>query len=328
MVYKKVKKIEENLSVIGIGCWNFGGDWDGVTDQSVKQVVRAAIEEGINFFDVAPVYGFYHAEAVLGKIMKQEGIRNKIFLASKCGLRWGKDRVTRNDLSRKSILEEIDASLSRLQTDHIDLYQLHWPDHTTPIEETAETLKEIQKAGKIRYVGLSNFSQSEVEKFESYIEVHAQQGLYNMLERNTSQYHNIPLEYKTELEVFPHVKREGQAFLPYSPLCQGLLTGVFHRQGNFSKDDIRNQNPKFSLDPKNDIYFEITESLKKFSEKIEKPLYEVAINWLRSKEQITSIIAGVKSVDELSKNLKSLEWKLDQEMLNEIEKIIDPVRVL
>lgn len=328
MVYKKVKKIPEELSAIGIGCWNFGGDWDGVTDQSVKRVVCSAIEEGINFFDVAPVYGFHHAETVLGKVMKQEGLRSKIFLASKCGLRWGKDRITRNDLSRKSILEEIDASLERLQTDHIDLYQLHWPDHKTATEETADTLKEIQKAGKIRYVGLSNFSQQDVERFESYIEIHAQQGLYNMLERNTSQYHNIPLEYKTELEVFPHVKREGQAFLPYSPLCQGLLTGAFRRQGNFSQNDIRNQNPKFSADPQNDIYFEITESLKKFAGKIGKPLYEVAINWLRQKEEIATVIAGVKSAEELKKNLKSLTWTLDQEMLAEIDKIIAPVKLL
>ena len=328
MVYKKVKKIEEEISAIGIGCWNFGGDWDSVTDQSVRQVVCSAIDEGINFFDVAPVYGFHHAETILGKVLKQEGLRNKIFLASKCGLRWGDDRVTRNDLSRNSILEEVDASLTRLQTDHIDLYQLHWPDPATSIEETAETLKEIQKAGKIRYVGLSNFSQRDVEVFESLMEIHAQQGLYNMLERNTFQYHNIPLAYKTEQEVIPHVRREGQAFLPYSPLCQGLLTGSFHRLGNFSKNDIRNQNPKFSADSKNDIYFEIVENLKAFSGRLGKPLYEVAINWLRQKDEITSIIAGVKSSEELRKNLKSLTWTLDQGMLEEIEEIIVPVSLL
>ena len=224
MMYKKVDKVEELLSVIGVGCWNFGGDWESVNDERVEQIVLEAVEMGINVFDIAPVYGFSHSEVILGEILQKYHLRNKVFIAGKCGLRWNTDRKTRNDLSYGSILEEIDQSLMRLRTDHIDLYQLHWPDHSVPMEETVRALEKVQREGKIRYVGLSNFSQPEVKKFETMLEIHGQQSLYNMLERNTGSYHGISLEYKTEDEVLPHVREKGQAFFPYSPLFQGLMT--------------------------------------------------------------------------------------------------------
>lgn len=327
MIYKKVKKIEEKISVIGIGCWNFGGDWDDSSDKNTEEIVMEALDKGINFFDIAPVYGFSHSETVFGEIMNKNGFRNKILIASKCGLRWNENRKTRNDLSRKSILWEIDQSLTRLQTDHIDIYQLHWPDHSTPIEETAETLKELKKAGKIRYVGLSNFSEDDVKKFENLIEINSQQSLYNMLERNTSSYHNIPLEYKTEDEVLPHVREHGQAFLPYSPLFQGLLTGTWNTRNNFSERDIRNENPKFT-EPLFSKYFNAAQALSAYADEIGHPLNEIAVNWLRQKEEVTTVIAGVDNPEQLRENLKCLEWELTDKMLEEIDGIIEPFRYL
>ncbi len=115
---------------------------------------------------------------------------------------WEKPQVTENNLSKQSMLKEIDATLKRLQTDYVDIYQLHWPDSATPLEETAEALEIMKKAGKIRYVGMSNYGQNEVEKMMQYISVDCQQGLYNILERNAASYHNIPLDYRTEKEYF------------------------------------------------------------------------------------------------------------------------------
>ena len=323
MIYKQVKKIKEPISAIGIGCWNFGGDWDCSDDSNTEKIVLSAIDQGINFFDIAPVYGFSHSETVLGSILKKHGLRNKVMIASKCGLRWGEDCVTRNDLSKASILWEIDQSLTRLQTDHIDIYQLHWPDHNTPIEETVEVLKQLQVAGKIRYVGLSNFSQKDAEHFESLMEIHSQQSLYNMLERNTDSYHHIPLEYKTEKEVLPHVKAHGQAFMPYSPMFQGLLSGKFKKDLNFSDRDIRNQNPKFSL-PLFERYYKAACSLNDLAKKIGHPLNEISLNWLRQKPEVTSIIAGAGTPEELTENLHCLTWDLTEEMFAEIETIIAP----
>lgn len=326
MIYKKVKMIDEMISVIGIGCWNFGGDWDNGADAKSISIVHAAIDHGINFFDVAPVYGWYHSEKVLGDALSH-GLREKVLIASKCGLLWDEHHVTRNNLTKKSILQEIDGSLSRLKTDHIDIYQLHWPDHSTPLEETADALKEIKEAGKIRYVGLSNFSQADVEKFMKIIDVNCQQGLYNILERNTASYHGIPLEYKAEDEMLPVVRKYGQAFLPYSPYFQGLLTGRFTREKRFSNKDIRNDNPKFSGELF-EKYFQGYEKLNDLAEHIGHPMNEVCINWLRQKGEITCIIGGVSSLAQLEENINALTWEISPDEMEEINRIIEPYRYM
>ncbi|MBS3994655.1 MAG: aldo/keto reductase [Alkaliphilus sp.] len=326
MLYKKVAKIEEKISAIGMGCWNFGGQWDNAVGDNTTKIVHAAIDKGINLFDVAPVYGFGKAEEILGRALKG-GMRSKVLIASKCGLVWNDRHVVSNNLKPESILNEIDQSLQRLQTDYIDIYQLHWPDNNTPIEETVSTLEEIKKAGKIRYIGLSNFAQKDVEEFMTMIEINAQQSLYNMLERNTNSYHDISLDYKTEDEVLPMVKKHQQAFFPYSPLFQGLLTGSFKRGGNFSKMDIRNANPKLKGDLV-EKYYEGALAIGDFADKIGRSLNEVAFNWLRQKEEVTSIIAGVSSIAQLENNINSTAWNLTEEELREIEIIIEPFRFI
>ena len=226
MIYKETKRIGDPISAVGIGCWNFGGDWDDVDDDTCISLVHAAVERGVNLFDVAPIYGWNHAETVLGRALKA-GLRDKVLIASKCGLVWDANRTVRKDLSAKSILQEIDASLRRLGTDYIDIYQLHWPDHSTPLEETAEVLQKLKQAGKIRYVGLSNYAQADAERFMQIMPFECQQGLYNMLERNAGTYHDNDLEYRTEEETFATVRKYGQAFLPFSPFYARLA----HRAG-------------------------------------------------------------------------------------------------
>jgi aryl-alcohol dehydrogenase-like predicted oxidoreductase len=320
MVYKKTKMIEENISAIGLGCWNFGGDWDSSDERKSISIVHAAIEMGINLFDVAPVYGWGQSETILGKAL-QDGRRHKVLIASKGGLLWDKPYQTKNNLSRESLLKEIDVSLKRLQTDYIDIYQMHWPDPVTPLQETARALEEIRKAGKIRYVGLSNFAQRDVETMMSYIPVHCQQSLYNMLERNPENYHGLPLDYRTEAEVLPTVRKYGQAFLPYSPLFQGLLAGKFDSGITFSKKDIRSANPKFAGDE-----FEknrrVVAQIEEVGRKIGRPINEIAFNWLRRKPEVTCIIGGASSVEQLQKNVKSVEWDLDDAAMKELEVIL------
>ncbi|NLI21574.1 MAG: aldo/keto reductase [Clostridiales bacterium] len=323
MIYKQVKRIDRAISALGIGCWNFGGDWDDTDDRKSIGIVHAAIDAGINFFDVAPVYGWYHAEQVLGKAL--EGRRDRVVIASKCGLLWDEKHVTRNDLSKKSILTEIDASLTRLNTEYIDIYQLHWPDHATPLEETAEALLALKRAGKIRHVGLSNYSAADVEAMEAMVPVDCQQGLYNMLERNTTSYHGIPLEYKTEDEMMATVRRYGQAFLPYSPYMQGLLTGRFTREHRFSETDIRNANPKFFGDQYR-RYYQCYEQLDAFARQMGRPMNEICVNWLRQKEEVTCIIGGVSSLKQLEGNLRSMDWDITPEEMAEINRIIEPLR--
>ncbi|MGL5437638.1 MAG: aldo/keto reductase [Lachnospiraceae bacterium] len=320
MIYKQVLKIEEKISAIGIGCWNMGGDWDCSEDDNSIDIIHSAIDLGINFFDVAPVYGWGNSEMVLGRALKENGLRNKVLVASKGGLLWNEKHETENNLSKDSLLRECDNSLRRLQTDHIDIYQMHWPDANVPIEETAEALSILKKAGKIRYVGLSNFAQRDVEQMMTMISVDCQQSLYNMLERNPASYHGISLEYRTETEVLPVVKKYGQAFLPYSPLFQGLLAGKFLNGIDFSKRDIRNENPKL-VGETFEIYRMAAIRLKAVSDDMGRPMNEMALNWLRQKKEVTSIIGGASSISQLEKNVECCCWDIsDSEM-----KIIDEI---
>ena len=322
MIYKKVRKIDEEISAIGIGCWNFGGDWDGYDESKSIHIVHAAIDQGINLFDIAPVYGFGESERILGKALKN-GKREKVLIATKCGLSWNDKHETHNDLSKKTILKEIDESLKRLGTDYVDIYQLHWPDKNTAIEETVSALEEIKRAGKIRYIGLSNFSKSDTLEIMSMIEIHTLQSLYNMFERNPKSYHKIPLDYRTEREILPLVKEHGLGFLPYSPLFQGLLAGKFLDGNKFSENDIRNANPKLIAHDFT-TYFEGAKKLNQFSMEIGRPINEVAFNWLRQKEEVTSIIAGASNIKQLEENIKSTTWDLTDEELKTIEEIIVP----
>jgi len=324
MIYKKVKRIDKEISALGIGCWLFGGDWDSYEEKESIKVIHAAVDAGINLFDVAPVYGWHQAENLLGRSLKN-GRREKVVIASKGGITWNDQHEIKFDLSRDNLMREIDESLMRLQTDYIDIYQMHWPDPTTPIEETAQALKEIQAAGKIRHIGLSNFAQKDVQAFMQHVEVDVQQGLYNMLERNAATYHGIPLAYRTEKEMLETVRREGQAFLPYSPLLQGLLTGTFKADETFSEHDVRKDNPKLygSL---YQTYYQGMLQLKEIANEMGKPLNELAINWLRQKQEVTSIIGGVSSVDQLEKNLQAFEWDIPSDAMDKISEVLKPFK--
>lgn len=324
MKMKKVTRIQESLSAVGFGCWAIGGDWNNTTDQASIDAVQRAVDLGVNFFDVAPVYGFGHAEEVLGKALG--GRRNKVLIASKCGLVWDQHRNITNDLTAKNVRREIDDSLRRLQTDYIDLYQLHWPDPKTPIAETMEALNAIKGAGKIRYIGVSNFSIDLTRQAMEIGTVVSHQGLYSMLERNAESYHRIPLIYRTEQEILPFCQEQGMAFLPYSPLFQGLLTGAFKASGNFDDTDMRANNPKLMGDGFQ-IYFEMTEKLKGFAREIGKPLAQIAINWLIRQEAVTSILCGAQNIQHVEENVASIEWELTDEMARRIEDILAPYPV-
>ncbi len=322
MIYKKVEKIKESLSALGYGCWGIsGGDfWNGTTDENSIKTIHTAIDNGINFFDVAPVYGFGHAEEVLGKAIK--GHRKNVFVASKCGLVWDEDRNISNNLSPDSIKREINDSLKRLDVDYIDLYQCHWPDPNTDIKDTMKTLNRIKEEGLIRYIGLTNFSIDEAQSAMFFAEISSMQGLYNMLERNPESYHNIPLEYRTEKEVFPFVLKNGMAFLPYSPLFQGLLTDSFKETGNFDKSDVRSANPKLNGDLFMK-YYQKSLQIREVAKEIGKPTSQLAINWLIQKPEITSIIAGAQNIDQLMQNIEAVSWEIPENAIKKLDKILE-----
>jgi aryl-alcohol dehydrogenase-like predicted oxidoreductase len=321
MEKRRMGNSELEVSVVGFGCWGTSGGefWTGGNDKDSIEAIQTAFEQSVNFFDVAPVYGFGHAEEVLGKAM--QGKRNEIIIGSKCGLVWDDSHRISNNLSRESILKEIDDSLRRLNTDYIDLYQLHWPDYNTPIQETMETLNDIKKAGKIRYIGLSNYPVKLAEEALQYSEVASQQCLYNMFDRNEDLYHGIPLYYHTEDEILTFCKKHNIGFIPYSPLAQGLLTGKFNLDKNFDSNDVRVNNPNLNGAKLAESIGKVKE-LQEISKRIEKPLNQIAINWLISNPVITTVICGAKTAEQATKNSLSGSWKLDDETLKEINSVL------
>lgn len=322
MKYKSFPKFNnEPLPVIGFGCWSIGGEWNNIEDEASIRAIQTAIDLGINFFDTAPVYGLGHSETVLGKAIKGYD-RSKLLIASKCGLVWDDNNKVEVVLTRKSLHAEIDRILTRLGIDYLDLWQCHWPDKDTDLRETMEALEEIKQMGKIRSIGLSNYSLQDLKQANTVGEVASFQGLYNMLEHNPSTYHNIPLDYKTKEEILPYCEANGMFYLPYSPLMQGVLTGFFKPSGNFDENDKRTENPRLqgaSLK----MYLQVVEALKVFAEKIEKPLAQIALNWLVNQPAIGPVIAGLDKKEYAESALEATQWTLTTEMEGEIKNILE-----
>ncbi|MGQ7277587.1 aldo/keto reductase [Brevibacillus thermoruber] len=284
-------------SVIGFGAWAAGKTgWGDVDERAIVEAIQTAYDLGVNFFDTAPFYGYGESERILGKTLKP--VRDKVIIATKFGIVWDDKGGFVMDVSRKNILREIDESLKNLGTDYIDLYQVHWPDHKTPIQETMETLNELVQSGKIRYIGVSNFSVEQMEEARKYAHVVSLQSQYNLLQRGVEQ-----AEY-------PYVERVGMGFIPYSPLAQGLLTGKFTKETKIPEDDVRRQfNPLFK-DGEFEANVEKAEKIRTIADRYGKPMAQVAVNWLLAKPAVATVITGAKNKEQVIQNVAAAEWKL------------------
>lgn len=320
MRFKTVPMIEEPLSVIGFGTWASGGDWEGAEDDASVETIRRAVDLGINFFDVAPVYGLGHAERILGRALT--GRREEVLIATKCGLVWDQQNRVTNDASAASLPTQVEESLRRLGTDVIDLLQIHWPDPSTPIAETMGALVRLRDDGKIRYIGVSNFSLDQTREAMAHGPVASFQGLYNLLEHNPTHYHEIPLDYRVADEILPFCARHGLAFLPYSPLFQGLLTDEFDPQG-LDDGDVRTGNPHLRGE-RLARYLTLRDALLTLAQRLGRPLSQLAINWLVEQPAVTSVIAGAIRPEQVEQNVGSLDWTLTSEIQREIDAILAP----
>jgi aryl-alcohol dehydrogenase-like predicted oxidoreductase len=336
MEYRNVGNSNLKASVIGFGSLTIGGDIGLVNTNDILSLVKEAYNLGINFFDTAPIYGVYgwdrhrvsiegfgYAERLLGEAFK--GIRDKVIIATKFGIGCEKDSGKEYcDSSRKNIKKEIDESLERLQTDYIDLYQVHEYDPQTPIEETFITLNEIKKSGKIRYIGVCNYSISLMEEALRYSEIESSQNLYNMIQRNSDGFLNSDLLYRTESEILPFCEEKNLGFIPYAPFCEGLLTGKLLKLEDykFEDGDLRRLNSEL-YGEKLKKNLELVKELLKISNKIGKPMTQMVLNWLRKDKRITSIIVGTRKISEIKDNVESTTWSLDDSTYKEINKLIN-----
>ena len=219
-------------SRVALGTWAIGGwMWGGTDEAESIRTIHAAVDQGITLIDTAPVYGFGRSEEIVGKALADKGRRKRVNIATKVALDWNDGRVFRN-ASKERIFKEIDDSLRRLQTDVIDIYQVHWPDPNTPIEETAAAMEALHRAGKIRAIGVSNFSPAQMDTFRSIAPLHTAQPPYNLFER------------AIEADVLPYCSEKRIATLAYGALCRGLLSGRMNAATQFSGDDLRRNDPK------------------------------------------------------------------------------------
>ena len=310
MEYRMLGDSGLKVSVIGFGAWGIGGApfWNNEGDTNSARAIIKSYELGINFFDTAPVYGFGHSEELLGKTLKP--FRDDVIYATKCGLRWKNKSlgaITKN-ATRKSILEEIDLSLKRLNTDYIDLYQVHWPDIETSQSETMETLLEIQQQGKIKAIGVSNYSVEQIRDIMKHGKVVSLQPDYSLLNRFI------------EKDILPYCKENQVGIIAYSPLASGLLTGKYGKDAKFS--DWRGKGiigcfsgAQFAKN------MEKVKHLKNIAESIGKTCTQMAINWIVSQPQLTTALLGVKNEKQMEENISALDWKLDVKHQEEINRI-------
>lgn len=310
MEYRKLGSSDLNLSVIGFGAWGIGGKpfWSSEGDNMSVKSIQKAYDLGINFFDTAPVYGFGLSEKLIGKALKK--VRGQVILATKCGLRWEKESlgaITKN-ATRESILEEIDQSLERLDTDYIDLYQVHWPDGKTPPEETMAALLEIQKQGKIRHIGVSNYSVAQMQECLKSGPVVSLQPEYSLLARSI------------EKETVPFCLINDIGIIAYSSLASGVLTGKYDRNTKFKDWRSKGIIGQFTGEAfvKN---IEKVERLKAVAESEGKTCGQMAVNWVTHQPGVASALVGVKNDRQVAENLKSLGWQPEPAVQDRIDKI-------
>ena len=298
MEYRKLGDSDLNVSVIGFGAWGIGGApfWSTEGDHPSCKAILKAFDLGINFFDTAPVYGFGHSEELLGKTLKP--VRDQVLLATKCGLVWDKEQLgsIAKNAKKDSILKEIDQSLRRLQTDVIDLYQVHWPDVETPQEETMETLLEIQKQGKIRHIGVSNYSVQQMQACLKVGNIVSLQPEYSLLERSIEQ------------ETVPFCIENKIGIIAYSPLASGVLTGKYDKSTRFKDWRSKGIIGTFTGEgyEKN---IDKVDALKKVANDAGKTCGQTAINWVTRQPGLTTALVGVKNENQMEENLESIGWE-------------------
>ena len=312
MEYRKLGSSDLEVSVIGYVAWGIGGApfWNNEGDGKSIDSIKKAYDLGINFFDTAPVYGFGHSEKLIGKALKP--FRDKVIIATKCGLRWDKRSLSalRKDASRESILEEVDQSLKRLDTDMIDLYQVHWPDIETDQKETMETLLAIQETGKIRHIGISNYSAEQIKDCLQYGKIVSLQPEFSLLEREI-QKDTIPLCLANDIGV-----------IAYSPLSSGVLTGKYDKNTKF--EDWRSKGIIGTFTGKGFVKnIEKVNRLKEIANTEGKTCGQIAINWVLRQEGLVTALVGVKNSKQVQENMGAVGWRPSEKNCEIIEKIFE-----
>ncbi|MED2971903.1 aldo/keto reductase [Fictibacillus sp. B-59209] len=320
MQYKKLGRTGLDVSSICLGTMAFGR-W--IDEEDSRSILDHAMEQGINFIDTANYYGkgqdtetpygTGESEEIIGRALK--GKRDNVVLATKVGIRMGHGK-NESGLSRAHIMKEIDRSLSRLQTDYIDLYQVHFFDNNTLLEETLRTLDDLVRSGKVRYIGCSNYAAWQIMKshgisermnLEKYVSVQPQ---YNLLSREIEQ------------ELLPFCESEGVGVMVYSPLGRGMLSGKYKSAGDVPAESRAAKGERLIQNyftPKN---FELVSQYRQLAEKNEVSLSQFALSWVLNQPEVTSAIVGASKVHHVTDAVKISDWRWSEELLQKVNEIV------
>jgi aryl-alcohol dehydrogenase-like predicted oxidoreductase len=307
---RKLGKSGPEITTVGFGAWAAGGPWmvgwGPQDDNDSIAAIRRSVELGMNWIDTAAIYGVGHSEEVVGQAM--EGLnRDEVFLFTKCGRVPDETGTPHSDLRPASIRRDMEASLRRLRTDYVDLYQIHWPDNETgtPLEESWSTLAALQDEGKTRWIGVSNFDVPLLERCEAIRHVDSLQPPFSLLRRDV------------EAEVLPWCLKNSTGVIVYSPMQSGLLSGTFD-MARVAPDDWRNRNPLFR-EPLLSKNLAFVERLRPIAERHGKAVGQLAIAWTLMNPAVTAAIVGARRPEQVEQNAGSMGWRLTDEEMREIE---------
>ncbi|RKY24313.1 MAG: aldo/keto reductase [Planctomycetota bacterium] len=310
---RKLGYTDLELTAIGLGTWAIGGPWQfGWGPQDDNEAIRtilAAIDHGINWLDTAPIYGLGHSEELVGKALKQT--KDKPLIATKCGLTWSGASQRIACLKKESIRQECHASLKRLGVDVIDLYQMHWPEPDEDIEHGWEEMARLADEGKVRYIGVSNFSVEQIKRVQRIHPVASLQPPYSMLHRDV------------EDELLGYCSQNDIGVVAYSPMQRGLLTGSFshERLANLPPDDHRKKSPDFQ-EPNFSATLELVKQLRRIAERNDRTLAQLAISWVLRRSEVTAAIVGARRPDQIAETAPAADWRLADEDAEEIERLL------
>jgi len=304
----QIPNTQMKVSRVALGTWAMGGwMWGGSDQREAIATIHAALNQGINLIDTAPVYGFGVSEEIVGAAL--DGVRAQTVIATKAGLEWRDGKIYRNATGAR-ILREIDDSLRRLRTDYIDIYQVHWPDPLVPVEETAEAMRSLYEQGKIRAIGVSNFSVAQMELFRKVAPLHVMQPPYNLFERGI------------EAEILPYCQANGIATLGYGALCRGLLSGRMRPDTVFHGDDLRGVDPKFQP-PRFAQYLEAVWQLDELAQRrFHRRVIQLAVRWMLDKG-ISVALWGGRHPNQLEAALDVAGWSLNAADRALVERIVN-----
>lgn len=300
-----------DITVLGIGAFALGGAnwpfaWGPQDDSDSIAAIRAALEKGVNWIDTAAVYGFGHAEEVVAKAV--EGVSPKPYIFTKCGRNWNEKGEIVKILKRDPVRQECENSLRRLKMDSIDLYQIHWPEPDEEVEEGWETLVRLKEEGKVRWIGVSNFSVSQIERCRAIAPITSLQPPYSLLNR------------AIETEVLPYCARHGVGVIVHSPMRNGLLTGKMTKERALSlpPNDFRSRVPDFQ-EPQLSRNLELVELLRRIGARHGRTPGEVAVAWTLRRPEVTGAIFGARNAAQVDGVIGAAHFRLSEEELQEIE---------